>query len=1171
MSLPHSPFIADHGGDQELSSFAANRATALVQSLAQELSFKAAEPAFLHLLDEVYGSSSDPAVFEHAAQGLIARLQRADSLGLRFEVESGAEMSHAAAAYAAVGNNGAPTIYLNADWAASATDEQLRLVLLEEIGHHFDTLLNGEIDTAGDEGELFAKLFSGIELSAEERAAIEAEDDSTTLTIDGVEVGVEQAVANNGVTSPSALGSNALGTSYTTPQTIGPTKAALIPVRVAINNNNNDGADILIAAYQGTTLIGWSVYDRATNLDGNTNSGVPSVPGPVILGFNLSQFNTSLTAGNSSNGLVIRAWQGTFNGTSTTDEVDTATTSGTGSSVAFTPNALTYSSNTTVSGSLTSGFESRGWAVSASDLARPTIAISSNVSSLKAGETATITFTLSEASTNFTSADVTVSGGTLSGFSGSGTSYTATFTPTADSTANGVISVASGTFSDAAGNTNNDGADVNNSVTLTVDTQAPTVTITDSDAGIVNIADGTVTFTFTFSEAVTGFDATKVTVGNGTKGTFSGSGSTYTLVVTPTASSTGDITVDVSTTGVTDAAGNQATAPAQYTQAFDTQAPTVTITDSDAGIVNIADGTVTFTFTFSEAVTGFDATKVMVGNGTKGTFSGSGSIYTLVVTPTASSTGDITVDVSTTGVTDAAGNQATAPAQYTQAFDTQAPTAPSFALASDTGSSNSDGITNIGTVTVSGIESNATWQYSTDSGSTWSTGSGTSFTLAEATYPIGMIRVRQTDLAGNTSTSFQNSAVITVDLTAPTTTANVTGVTEGAGGPSLTNGGTSNVTAPLVSSGTLTAPLNANETIRVSDGSTFLGNATVTGTSWVYTDRRPLAANQTVTYSAQIADAAGNQSALGTTFAVTQTSLAPVISVQDVSLLEGNSGSKSSFFRVLLSRTSSQAISLNYQFTGGGTATLATDYTAVAGIQTLTFAPGVIAQDISFTVNGDTTNEPDETFVLQLSSPVNATFAGASTASITTTGTIFNDDSTTIPPISSFGNFEGSTGDDVLIGLGGANQINGLAGNDTITGGAGADALAGSTGADTFVYTTFADSVLNTMDAITDFNSAAGDKIDVTTVPTQLFNRGSVVATTLEAALQQVYSNKTGEVPAQPLLTGEAIVFTWALGGDPRRTNTYVSISDGLDSNFSGDLLVRLPSSPGAISLTTFI
>jgi len=218
----------------------------------------------------------------------------------------------------------------------------------------------------------------------------------------------------------------------------------------------------------------------------------------------------------------------------------------------------------------------------------PTIAISSDVSSLKAGETATLSFSLSEASTDFTEADVSVSGGTLSNFSGSGTSYTATFTPNADSTANGVISVASGTFLNAAGNTNTDGGDANNTVTLTVDTAAPTVTITDSDAGIVNIGDGSVTFTFTFTEAVSGFDDSKVTVGNGTKGTFTAvSSSEYTLVVTPNDATSGVITVDVSTTGVSDAAGNPATAPAQYTQAFDTAAPLFISGPTPVGVSNI--------------------------------------------------------------------------------------------------------------------------------------------------------------------------------------------------------------------------------------------------------------------------------------------------------------------------------------------------------------------------------------------------------------------------------------------------------------------------------------------------------------------------------------------------------------------------------------------------------
>jgi hypothetical protein len=59
----------------------------------------------------------------------------------------------------------------------------------------------------------------------------------------------------------------------------------------------------------------------------------------------------------------------------------------------------------------------------------------------------------------------------LSNFSGSGTTYTALFTPTANSTTNGVVRVASGVFTDAAGNANADGSDTNNSVTMTVNTK----------------------------------------------------------------------------------------------------------------------------------------------------------------------------------------------------------------------------------------------------------------------------------------------------------------------------------------------------------------------------------------------------------------------------------------------------------------------------------------------------------------------------------------------------------------------------------------------------------------------------------------------------------------------------------------------------------------------------
>jgi hypothetical protein len=184
----------------------------------------------------------------------------------------------------------------------------------------------------------------------------------------------------------------------------------------------------------------------------------------------------------------------------------------------------------------------------------PTIAISSDVTSLKAGETATLTFTLSESSSDFVASDVTATGGELSSFSGSGSNYTATFTPAADSTTNGVISVASTKFSDAAGHTNNDGSDRNNTVTLSVDTTRPTIAIS-SDAAALKVGE-TATLTFTLSESSSDFIASDVTATGGELSSFSGSGTTYTATFTPTADSTTDGVISVASSKFSDAAGN---------------------------------------------------------------------------------------------------------------------------------------------------------------------------------------------------------------------------------------------------------------------------------------------------------------------------------------------------------------------------------------------------------------------------------------------------------------------------------------------------------------------------------------------------------------------------------------------------------------------------------------
>ena len=101
----------------------------------------------------------------------------------------------------------------------------------------------------------------------------------------------------------------------------------------------------------------------------------------------------------------------------------------------------------------------------------PKVSISSDTYFLGVNQTALITFVLSEASSDFTLEDIDVSGGTLSGFTGSGTLYTAIFAPPNDSSAPGVIRVSSNKFSNSEGDFFNvDGFDPNNRISLAVKT-----------------------------------------------------------------------------------------------------------------------------------------------------------------------------------------------------------------------------------------------------------------------------------------------------------------------------------------------------------------------------------------------------------------------------------------------------------------------------------------------------------------------------------------------------------------------------------------------------------------------------------------------------------------------------------------------------------------------------
>ncbi|MGV1080855.1 MAG: beta strand repeat-containing protein, partial [Candidatus Nanopelagicales bacterium] len=90
---------------------------------------------------------------------------------------------------------------------------------------------------------------------------------------------------------------------------------------------------------------------------------------------------------------------------------------------------------------------------------------------------------------------------------------------------------------------------------------------------------------------------------------------------------------------------------------------------------------------------------------------------------------------------------------------------PTLAIA-DVGELTNDGLTSKDIVTVGNLELGATWQYTVD-GTTWKTGSGTSFVLPQGTYEANKIAVKQTDKAGNIASESIASALI-IDTTAPT-------------------------------------------------------------------------------------------------------------------------------------------------------------------------------------------------------------------------------------------------------------------------------------------------------------------------------------------------------------------------------------------------------------------
>ncbi|MGY3260739.1 Ig-like domain-containing protein [Pseudomonas chlororaphis] len=572
----------------------------------------------------------------------------------------------------------------------------------------------------------------------------------------------------------SAVSSSDGGLTWTA--TFTPT-AGIADASNVITLNNTGVSDLAGNTGSGTTNSGNysidTVLPTATIVvaDDNLKIGETSLVtitfNEAVSGFSnadLTIANGTLSAVSSSDGGVT--WTATFTPTS---------------SITDTSNVITLDNSgvTNASGNAGSGTtDSNNYAI---DTVRPTATIVVADSALGVGQTSTVTITFSEAVTGFSLADLTVANGSLSGLGTSDNiTYTATLTPTASiSDSSNLITLDNTGITDGAGNAGSGTTDSNN---YAIDSLRPNATIVLSDSTLK--AGETSVVTITFSEAVSGFDNSDLTVANGTLSAVSSSngGLTWTATFTPTAGIT-DLSnlITLNNTGFTDVAGNSGTgttSSANYS--IETVVPTATLVIADTALK--AGETSLVTITFSEAVSGFDNSDLTVANGTLSAVSSSdgGVTWTATFTPTVG-VGDTSnvITLNNSGVINVWGNTGSGTTDSNNyVIDTARPTAtivvanPILPI----------GETSLVTITfseaVSGFDnsdltvSNGTLSAvsSSDGGITWTATFTPNVNVSDATNLISLNNSGVSDAAGNAGSGSTDSNNFIIDTGRPTAT-----------------------------------------------------------------------------------------------------------------------------------------------------------------------------------------------------------------------------------------------------------------------------------------------------------------------------------------------------------------------------------------------------------------
>ncbi|MFL9667796.1 Ig-like domain-containing protein [Variovorax sp. AB1(2024)] len=424
--------------------------------------------------------------------------------------------------------------------------------------------------------------------------------------------------------------------------------------------------------------------------------------------------------------------------------------------------------------------------------------------------------------------------------------------------------------------------------------------------------DTTPTLKGTVSGLKTG-DVVQIYEGTTLLGTATVSGSAWTFATPALA----DGSTHSYTAAIADAAGNRGTASGAFSLTVDTTVPTQAVTivsytdDIGTNRGDFASGTSTddtapvLNGKLSEAIGATDVVRIYEGTTLLGTATVTGTSWIFAVPALASGS----THSYTAAIADAAGNVGAASPAFTLTVDTTPPaqSVTITAYTDDVGTNRGDfasGTTTddmtpllrgtlseaIGATDVVRIyEGTALLGTATVTGTSW-----TFATPALANGSTHTYKAVVADAAGNQGAA-SSAFTLTVSTSAPAQTTTITAYTDNVGPiqGDFASGTSTDDTTPVLR-GELGTAIGATDTVRVYEGTTLLGTATVTGTRWSFATST-LAEGSTHSYMAVVTDAAGNEGAPSSRFTLTVDTTAPTQAVAITSYLDNQDPQQGTF------------------------------------------------------------------------------------------------------------------------------------------------------------------------------------------------------------------------------------------------------------------------------------